>query len=90
MFMLVRSNKKIKSLSKRVEVLENFEFVLANLIKDQNHNNNLTQKNSSFLVDHEETDPVIEREETKQYAGETKLDRLFNEYKDKVIYSKKK
>lgn len=88
LLMLVRSNKKIKSLNRRIEVLENFEFVLANLTKD--HNNNLIQTNSSFNQSNEETEDFTEREETKQYAGETRLDRLVNEYKDKVIHSKKK
>lgn len=85
-FIIVRLNNKTNDLNRRIEVLENFEYVLANLTK--NHNNNFPDDKISYQDD-EQSERIIEREETKDYAGETKLDRLVNEYKDKVIYSKK-
>lgn len=85
-FIIVRLHNKTSDLDRRIEVLENFEHVLANLTKNQN-NNSLDDKIA--YQDDEHSERIIEREETKEYAGETKLDRLVNEYKDKVIYSKK-
>lgn len=81
-YILFRSNKKIKDLNRRIEVLENFDNVLATIKKDHNssHVDNTSQKKDNF----------IEREETKQYKGNTRLERLVNEYKDTVIHSDKK
>lgn len=76
----IKYNKKIKELDKRIETLETFEIVLANLIKSSNLKT--ISKYEDQEEDFEQSNETFERPETKKYKGDTKLDRLVSEFLD--------
>lgn len=77
---LFKSNKKIKELDKRVDTLETFEIVLANLTKSSNLKT--ISEYEDQVENFEQSNETFERPETKKYKGDTKLDRLVSEFLD--------
>lgn len=77
---LFKSNKKIKELDKRVDTLETFEIVLANLTKSSNLKTISEYEDQVEIF--EQSNETFERPETKKYKGDTKLDRLVSEFLD--------
>lgn len=81
-FTILKLLKDNKKLSRRIEILENFDNILDILSSKREITNDLDIQPSS--------NKSLEREKTKRYEGKTKLDRLVNEYKDTVIHKKSK
>lgn len=77
---LFKSNKKIKELDKRVDTLETFEIVLANLTKSSDLKT--ISEYEDQVENFEQSNETFERPETKKYKGDTKLDRLVSEFLD--------